>query len=78
MYSGHMDTVTEIVENRKIIEEGSILKSSEGFLGADDHAGVAAILEILSRVQETFICPRFPIFSANVPVCPTRRKNGCP
>ena len=48
-----MDTVTEIVENRKIIEEGSILKSSEGILGADDCAGVAAILEILSRVQKT-------------------------
>jgi tripeptide aminopeptidase len=49
----HMDTVEEIVEDRQIIEEGTILRSSEGILGADDRAGVAAILEILSRVKKT-------------------------
>jgi tripeptide aminopeptidase len=53
LLSAHLDTVKEIVEGREIIEENSILRSSEGILGADDRAGVAAILEILSRVKKT-------------------------
>ena len=53
LLSAHLDTVEEIVEGREIIEENSILRSSEGILGADDRAGVAAILEILSRVKKT-------------------------
>ncbi|MEH7255683.1 hypothetical protein V7111_26615 [Neobacillus niacini] len=46
--SAHLDTVEEIVEGREILEEGSILRSSEGILGADDRVGIAAILEIIS------------------------------
>lgn len=53
LLSAHLDTVEEIVEGREIIEEDSVLRSSEGILGADDRAGVAAILEILSRVKKT-------------------------
>jgi tripeptide aminopeptidase len=53
LLSAHLDTVEEIVEGREIIEENSILRSSEGILGADDRAGVAAILAILSRVNKT-------------------------
>jgi tripeptide aminopeptidase len=53
LLSAHLDMVEEIAEGREIIEEGSILRSSEGILGADDRAGVAAILEILSRVKKT-------------------------
>ncbi|WHY03298.1 M20/M25/M40 family metallo-hydrolase [Neobacillus sp. DY30] len=53
LLSAHLDTVKEIVEGREIIEDNSILRSSEGILGADDRAGVAAILEILSRVKKT-------------------------
>jgi tripeptide aminopeptidase len=53
LLSAHLDTVEEIVEGRELIEENSVLRSSEGILGADDRAGVAAILEILSRVKKT-------------------------
>jgi tripeptide aminopeptidase len=53
LLSAHLDTVEEIVEGREIIEENSVLSSSEGILGADDRAGVAAILEIISRVKKT-------------------------
>jgi tripeptide aminopeptidase len=53
LLSAHMDTVEEIVSNREIIEESTILSSSEGILGADDRAGIAAILSILSKVRKT-------------------------
>jgi tripeptide aminopeptidase len=53
LLSAHMDTVEEIVADRVIIEEGTILKSSEGILGADDRAGIAVILEILAKIHHT-------------------------
>lgn len=53
LLSAHMDTVEEIVANREIIEEGTILSSSEGILGADDRAGITAILTILQRIRKT-------------------------
>ncbi|MBS8263863.1 M20/M25/M40 family metallo-hydrolase [Mesobacillus boroniphilus] len=53
LLSAHMDTVEEIVPDRKIIEEGTILRSSEGILGADDRAGIVSILSILNRVRKT-------------------------
>ncbi|RSD28585.1 M20/M25/M40 family metallo-hydrolase [Mesobacillus subterraneus] len=53
LLSAHMDTVEEIVAGRKIIEEGTNLRSSEGILGADDRAGIAAILSILKRIRKT-------------------------
>ncbi|WP_462410659.1 M20/M25/M40 family metallo-hydrolase [Neobacillus sp. Marseille-QA0830] len=56
LLSAHMDTVMEIVEGREILEEGTVLKSSEGILGADDRAGIAAIMEILARVKKTNFC----------------------
>ncbi|WP_148347846.1 M20/M25/M40 family metallo-hydrolase [Bacillus rubiinfantis] len=53
LLSAHMDTVDDIVPDREIIEEGTMLKSSAGILGADDRAGIAVILEILSAIQQT-------------------------
>ncbi|WP_226641533.1 M20/M25/M40 family metallo-hydrolase [Mesobacillus subterraneus] len=54
LLSAHMDTVEEIEYAREIIEEGTTtLRSSKGILGADDRAGIAAILSILNRVRKT-------------------------
>ncbi|WP_102262603.1 M20/M25/M40 family metallo-hydrolase [Mesobacillus jeotgali] len=53
LLSAHMDTVEEIECKREIIEEGTTLRSSKGILGADDRAGIAAILSILKRVRKT-------------------------
>ncbi|EKN69316.1 peptidase M42 family protein [Neobacillus bataviensis LMG 21833] len=52
LLSAHMDTVEEIAPGRKIIEEGTTLKSSKGILGADDRAGIAVILEILANITK--------------------------
>lgn len=48
-----MDTVERIKRGRVIHQEGTILTSSEGILGADDRAGIAAILELLERLPRT-------------------------
>ncbi|MGV2941946.1 M20/M25/M40 family metallo-hydrolase [Mesobacillus sp. LC4] len=53
LLSAHMDTIEEIECGREIIEEGTTLTSSKGILGADDRAGIAAILSILNRVRKT-------------------------
>jgi putative aminopeptidase FrvX len=53
LLSAHMDTVEEFSEGRYIIEEGTMLSSSEGILGADDRAGIAVVLELLSRISKT-------------------------
>lgn len=53
LLSAHMDTYERIEEDREIIEEATILRSSKGILGADDRAGIAIILEVLSRVHQT-------------------------
>ncbi|MDN3016072.1 M20/M25/M40 family metallo-hydrolase [Paenibacillus sp. BSR1-1] len=53
LLSAHMDTVEEIALDRDILEEGTILKSSKGILGADDRAGIAVILELLANIQQT-------------------------
>ncbi|UTW69513.1 hypothetical protein KHA80_22590 [Anaerobacillus sp. HL2] len=47
-----MDTVEEFCSSRKILEDGTILSSSEGILGADDRAGIAVILKVLSVSSE--------------------------
>lgn len=48
-----MDTVEEFEIDWTIVEKGTTLLSSKGILGADDRAGIAVILEILSRIQKT-------------------------
>ena len=48
-----MDTYDRIEEGREIIEEGIILSSSSGILGADDRSGIAIILEVLSRIHQS-------------------------
>lgn len=53
LLSTHMDTVERIKRGRVIHQEGTILTSSEGILGADDRAGIAAILELLERLPRT-------------------------
>ncbi|WP_034796973.1 M20/M25/M40 family metallo-hydrolase [Exiguobacterium chiriqhucha] len=53
LLSAHMDTVERIKRGRVIHQEGTILTSSEGILGADDRAGIASVLEILERLPMT-------------------------
>ena len=47
LLSAHLDTVEASPPRREIIQEGHILRSSAGILGADDRAGIAVILELL-------------------------------
>ncbi|TCI75732.1 M20/M25/M40 family metallo-hydrolase [Exiguobacterium sp. SH0S1] len=53
LLSAHMDTVERITRGRVIQQEGTILTSSEGILGADDRAGIAAVFELLERLPMT-------------------------
>jgi tripeptide aminopeptidase len=53
LLSAHLDTVERIEIGRTILEDGTILRSSKGILGADDRAGIAIILEVLSNIQQT-------------------------
>jgi tripeptide aminopeptidase len=53
LLSAHMDTVYSFEVRREIIEDGTVLKSSEGILGADDRAGIAVILELLDTIRYT-------------------------
>ena len=53
LLSAHMDTVRPFSPKRTIIENGTILSSSRGILGADDRAGIAVILEILDFIRHS-------------------------
>lgn len=53
LLSSHMDMYEEIEPHRDIIQEGTILSSSKGILGADDRAGIAVILELCQRIHKT-------------------------
>jgi tripeptide aminopeptidase len=53
LLSAHLDTVERIETGRKILENGTILRSSKGILGADDRAGIAIILEVLAGIRQT-------------------------
>jgi len=48
----HIDTCMRTRKNQKIIQKGHIIKNKSGILGADDRAGVYAILELLELEQE--------------------------
>ncbi|MDO5689763.1 MAG: M20/M25/M40 family metallo-hydrolase [Tissierellia bacterium] len=52
MFSSHMDTVTPGVGIRPQIRDGVIYSDGTTILGADDKAGIAAILEGVQTVQE--------------------------
>lgn len=53
LLSAHMDIYSELEDNRKIVEKGTILSSSSGILGADDRAGIAAVISILKRIPDS-------------------------
>lgn len=53
LLSAHLDTVERIDSYRTLFQEGTILTSSNGILGADDRAGIAAILELMERIPAT-------------------------
>lgn len=53
LLSAHMDTFERITRGRVIQQKGTVLTSSEGILGADDRAGIAAVLELLERLPMT-------------------------
>ncbi|AOT00378.1 hypothetical protein ESP131_08945 [Exiguobacterium sp. U13-1] len=51
LLSAHLDTVDRIDSYRTLFQEGTILTSSNGILGADDRVGIAAILELMERIS---------------------------
>ena len=53
LFSAHLDTVERIDPYRTLFQEGTVLTSSSGILGADDRAGIAAILELMERLPAT-------------------------
>lgn len=55
LFSAHMDTVEPGRGIKPIIEEGVIRSSTDTILGADDKAGIAAILEAIRVILENDI-----------------------
>lgn len=51
MLSAHMDTVSSVYADRKVIERDGFFMSDYGTLGADDRAGIAIILEVLRNLN---------------------------
>lgn len=60
MFSSHMDTVTPGNHVEPVIRDGYIVAAGDTILGADDKAGIAAIVEALVTIQENNI-PHRPI-----------------
>lgn len=59
LFSAHMDTVNPGIGKRAYVgSDGRITSSGETVLGADDMAGVAAILEALKTIKENNISHR--------------------
>nr|WP_301539605.1 M28 family peptidase [Paenibacillus sp. NEAU-GSW1] len=52
LLSAHMDIYQELENDRCIIQEGTILRSSNGILGADDRAGIAVIMEVADNIHQ--------------------------
>jgi putative aminopeptidase FrvX len=48
-----MDIYEALEEGRQIVQEGTVLRSTAGILGADDRAGIAVILELVRNVRRT-------------------------
>ena len=55
MFSAHMDRVAPGKGIKPVIEDGTIKSDGSTILGADDAAGIAAILEAVRVVQEAEI-----------------------
>lgn len=53
LLSAHMDTVRGVLADRKVIENNGVYTSDKGALGADDRAGIAIVMEVLRRVEES-------------------------
>ncbi|MET3289294.1 UNVERIFIED_CONTAM: tripeptide aminopeptidase [Brevibacillus sp. OAP136] len=53
LLSAHMDIYQELEEGRQIVQQGTVLSSTAGILGADDRAGIAIILEIVRNIHQT-------------------------
>ncbi|MBI5416432.1 M20/M25/M40 family metallo-hydrolase [Candidatus Poribacteria bacterium] len=53
--NAHMDTVQPCNDIKPIVKDGIISTESETILGADDKAGIAAILELISVLKENQI-----------------------
>ncbi|WP_317890846.1 M20/M25/M40 family metallo-hydrolase [Paenibacillus arenilitoris] len=53
LLSAHMDLYEELAEGRQIVQEGHLLRSTAGILGADDRAGIAVILEVARTIRRT-------------------------
>ena len=52
LFSAHMDTVTPGVGVRPVVKDGVIRTSGDTILGADDKAGIAAVLEAAEMIKE--------------------------
>ncbi|GGK28327.1 hypothetical protein GCM10010965_21490 [Caldalkalibacillus thermarum] len=53
LLSAHMDIYQELDEDRIISQNGTVLSSSKGILGADDRAGITVILNVCRRIRQT-------------------------
>jgi hypothetical protein len=53
LISAHMDVCRELDPSREITEDGTVLRSTSGILGADDRAGIAIALHVLERIRKT-------------------------
>lgn len=53
LFSSHMDTVHSGIGIIPIIREGTVYSRGDTILGADNKAGIAAILEALRQIKET-------------------------
>ena len=60
LFSAHMDTVSPGRGKRPVVEDGTVRSDGTTVLGADDCAGIAAILEALTVLQERAL-PHPPI-----------------
>ena len=53
VFSAHLDTVEPGRGIVPVVSDGVVSSAGETILGADDKAGVAAILEVLARLRES-------------------------
>ena len=53
LLSAHMDVYRELDPKREILEDGTLLRSTAGILGADDRAGIAVALLLCERIRRT-------------------------
>lgn len=51
--SAHMDSVSGLDKNRKVVERNGVFHSTKGILGADDRAGIAIILSVIRNIEKT-------------------------